>query len=243
MIGGPCVVRVQLGWRRATCGSGTVRSESGATRKNARAYVFARCPQIQYFLRALWAEDFSSSSGISSCAGSQNDDSRVSPGEEPSAPRRVRMHLSVAQVAIAALASSLLCCTVDAEDLSGRSAPQSSTRETSGVALMEASAPVLVSHAAADSTTPTSGICFSPVLSRTGRFVLFSCQSSDVVDGEPGIGNLIQNDSLGDLNSGVGLNSNGQWGYCQGAELGTCGAVGIVVDEGGQQAVFNSGLR
>jgi len=106
---------------------------------------------------------------------------------------------------------------------------------------MEASAPVLVSHTTLDSGTPTSGICFSPVPSRTGRFVLFSCQSSDVVDGEPGIGDLIQNDSLGGLNSGVGLSSDGQWGYCQGAELGTCGAVGIVVDESTQQAVFNSG--
>ena len=104
----------------------------------------------------------------------------------------------------------------------------------------EVDTPQLVSHSAVDPRAPTVGICFSPRLSPSGRFVLFTCQSSDVVEGEPGIGDLIQSDSYDNANRGVGLDTEGQWGYCQGAELGTCGSVGLVSDAAGQRAVFNS---
>jgi Tol biopolymer transport system component len=109
------------------------------------------------------------------------------------------------------------------------------------VLAIDAGAPQLLSHSASDSSAQTSGICFTPVLSPTGRFVLFTCQSSDIVAGEPGIGDLVRNDSSGNVNSGVGLDVNGHWGYCPDAELGTCGSIGIASDEAGQQIVFNSG--
>lgn len=109
------------------------------------------------------------------------------------------------------------------------------------VAAIEVGVPQLMSHSSIDSNAQTSGICFSPALSPTGRFVLFTCQSSDVINGEPGVGDLIQNDSADNINSGVGLDTDGRWGYCQAGELGTCGSVGITLDANGQHAVFNSG--
>jgi len=150
------------------------------------------------------------------------------------------MHTKLAQFSIAALGTIFLMGYVSGASELGRISHQSNAQSSSRTRI-RISAPSLVSHAASAPGLPTSGICFTPLLSPTGQFVLFSCQATDVIGGEPGIGDLIQNDAVTNVNTGAGLDTDGQWGYCQGAELGTCGAAGIAVDAIGRQVVFNSG--
>ena len=104
---------------------------------------------------------------------------------------------------------------------------------------LEVGTPQLISHT--PSGAPTSGYCYSPVLSDHGRYTAFTCQSADVIPGEPGIGDLLRHDARTELVVGIGLANDGSWGYCQGAEIGTCSSTAVAASEDGGYVALNSG--
>jgi len=103
---------------------------------------------------------------------------------------------------------------------------------------IEADAPVLVSHT--PDGQPTTGICYGPRLSHTGRFTSFSCMAFDVIYGEPGVGDALLHDDQDDSIIGLSYTDQGEWGHCNGGELGACSSGSIAVSDDGSLAVLNS---
>ena len=108
----------------------------------------------------------------------------------------------------------------------------------SSVAAIEIGPPVLVSHT--PDGQPTGGICYGPRLSNTGRFTGFSCMAFDVIYGEPGVGDALLHEGETGVITGLSYTDQGEWGHCEGAELGTCSSASTAVSDDGSLAVLNS---